>query len=179
MVATKATAMPRPTSSMLSRCCMTWISPSTAPMMPMVGEKPPADSKTWGMCSSCSAWLSSSSSIILRSSCGSVPSTASMSDFFRKGLRFLQFRIERNDAFPPGLMGIMTNSCTICRGSSVGFEKDMTQAAEGGEHHRQRKLDHHRAQGAAEDDHGGGGLHDLGQPSAFQQQAPDNSAQPQ
>ena len=34
-------------------------------------------------------WLSSSSSIILRSSCGSVPSTASISDFFRKGSSML------------------------------------------------------------------------------------------
>jgi hypothetical protein len=29
--------MPRPTSSMFSRFFITWMSPSTAPMMPMVG----------------------------------------------------------------------------------------------------------------------------------------------
>src|SRR5882762_7647614 len=54
-------------------------------MMPMVGQNPPADSNTLGMCSSCSAWLSSSSSIILRISLGSVPSTASINDFLKKG----------------------------------------------------------------------------------------------
>src|SRR3954452_12546306 len=77
--------MPRPTSSILSRCCITWINPSTAPIIPTVGENPPADSKTAGKRSSRSAWFAISSSIILRNSCGSVPSTASINDFFKNG----------------------------------------------------------------------------------------------
>src|SRR5258708_5602711 len=85
MVATKATAIPLPTSSILSRCCITWINPRTAPMMPMVGENPPAASNTCGIFSSCSSMLSSASSMILRSSCGSVPSTASIMERRRNG----------------------------------------------------------------------------------------------
>ena len=37
-VATNATAIPCPTSSMFSRCFITWMSPSTAPIIPTVGE---------------------------------------------------------------------------------------------------------------------------------------------
>src|ERR1700733_3734779 len=70
---------------MWSRCCMTWMRPMTAPMMPMVGEKPPADSKTAGMRASLSLTLSIWNSMMRRSSEGSVPSTASMRAWRRKG----------------------------------------------------------------------------------------------
>src|SRR6185437_7110404 len=85
MVATKATAMPRPTSVMLSRCCMTWMRPRIAPMMPMVGENPPAASNTCTTFSACSEWLPISTSMLLRSSLAWVPSTASIMALRRKG----------------------------------------------------------------------------------------------
>src|SRR5579863_2730718 len=77
--------MPLPTSVMLSRCCITWMSPSTAPRMPMVGENPPADSNTEGRRSSPSVVESRLTCMILRRSEGSVPSTASITVCFRKG----------------------------------------------------------------------------------------------
>src|SRR5579863_9629523 len=77
--------MPRPTSLMLSRCCITWMRPSTAPRMPIVGENPPADSNTAGSRSSSSVIESRLTRMILRKSAGSVPSTASIRVCFRNG----------------------------------------------------------------------------------------------
>src|SRR5579883_3156979 len=124
MVATKATAMPLPTSSILSRCCITWISPSTAPIMPIVGEKPPAASKTCARFSSRSAWLSRSSSIILRNSWGSVPSTASISDFFRKGSSICS-RFWSSETMPSrrAWLAYLMISRTLASGSTLGEEK--------------------------------------------------------
>ena len=59
------------------------ISPSTAPMIPIVGANPPADSNTFASCSARASATSLSSSIIDRISSRSAPSTAS-SNAFRK-----------------------------------------------------------------------------------------------
>src|SRR5208283_697038 len=95
------------------------MSPNTAPMMPMVGEKPPADSKTLGMLSSCSAWLSSSNCIILRSSCGSVPSTASIRDFRMNG-SWMEGKSASRETMPSlrALLANTTSCRTTCCGSS-------------------------------------------------------------
>ncbi len=92
--------------------------------MPMVGENPPADSNTWGIVASCSCLLSSSSSIILRSSCGSVPSTASMSDFLRNGSSIFA-NSESSDTMPSrrALFAYLTISAISVAGSRLGSRK--------------------------------------------------------
>jgi hypothetical protein len=139
--------------------------------MPMVGEKPPADSKTAGSRSSLSVVESRLTCMILRSSLGSVPSTASISDWRRKGSSMdLQIAVQRHDAVAARLVGkgdeqadqlivLFAGAANTCPG--CGMRPDRGQ----------RELQQHRAHGAAKDDEGRGGLQNLAQVSAFDQQS--------
>src|SRR5277367_1646570 len=97
-------------------------------MMPTVGEKPPADSNTRGMLSSRSPRLSSSSCMMARSSLGSVPSTANIRDFFRKGS--LMLSMSRSSETIPSrraFCAYTTISLTTCRGFSSCSKKTVAR----------------------------------------------------
>ena len=119
--------MPRPTSSMLSKCCMTWMRPSTAPIMPTVGENPPAASKTLGDALFVLGLIIEFKLHHLAQFLGLGAVHRQHQRLVQKGFfDVLQFAVERHDAFLAGLVGETDDSFTISWGR-LGIEKDMGQ----------------------------------------------------
>ena len=156
---------------------MTWMSPSTAPMMPMVGAK-----ATSRLVDAGQFFLrlrrseSSSSCMMARNSLDSVPSTASMRARRMKGSGDGgEFGVERDDAIgvAPSVRGLgEAGRCFGRRARVSGARKSQyarwwTAGDDGGE----GKLQEYGANRPSGDDECGGWLKNLAKLSTFEQQA--------
>ena len=114
--------------------------------------------------------------MILRSSAGSVPSTASISVCFRNG-SWMVCRSASSETTPVAarLVGKRDQLANQLRILLARRGKDVRQAAECRDHRGKRKLQQHRAHCAAKDDQRRGGLQNLAQVAAFDQQSGNNA----
>ncbi len=82
-----------------------------------------------------------------------------------------EFGIEGEDAFFAGLVGIAQKVLHEGVGLGLGVEEDVRELAQGLKHDAQGELHHDRADGAADDDQRSGGLEDLRQTAAIEHEA--------
>ena len=105
-VARNAVEIDGPRVEGAARFCSTCTSPSTVPMIPIVGANPPAFSKGAAPASWRAAMPSTSASMIACTISGSVPSTTSCRALrVKESSTSAELRVERQQAVAAGLVG--------------------------------------------------------------------------
>ncbi len=129
----------------------------------MVGEKPPADSKTAGRRSSSSVVESSDDAHDLAQLRGFGAIDGEHEGLLKEGvLNGLQVGVERDDAVAARLVGEGDQFSNQMGVVLARRGEDVSQAAEGGHNRGKRELEQHRAQRAAKDNKRRSGLQQSG-----------------
>src|SRR4051794_13143324 len=117
-VATKALAISGPIDSGSERFSITWISPMTVPMMPMVGAYPPMPLKNFAAALSSAFFALISDSRMARRSSGSVPSMLICRPRLRKGSSI--FLTSASSASRPSLRAFSARLTSVWMPSLIG-----------------------------------------------------------